>query len=130
MSERKSLYDSIGGTDKVDELVDRFYDLMVLEPSLTELRAMHPQDISGSREKLKFFLTGWMGGPDIYSPKYGHPMLRARHLPYKIGLKERNQWLTCMYQALEDCGIDGAIAKQLEESFFNTADWMRNQANE
>ena len=129
MSERKSLYDSIGGIEKVDELVDRFYDLMVLEPSLTELRATHPQDISGSREKLKFFLTGWMGGPDIYSPKYGHPMLRARHLPYKIGLKERNQWLTCMYQALEDCGIDGAVAKQLEESFFNTADWMRNQAN-
>ena len=129
MSERKSLYDSIGGIEKVDELVDRFYDLMVLEPSLTELRAMHPQDISGSREKLKFFLTGWMGGPDIYSPKYGHPMLRARHLPYKIGLKERNRWLTCMYQALEDCGIDGAVAKQLEESFFNTADWMRNQAN-
>jgi len=130
MSERKSIYDSIGGIEKVDELVDRFYDLMVLEPSLTELRAMHPQDISGSREKLKFFLTGWMGGPDIYSPKYGHPMLRARHLPYKIGLKERNQWLTCMYQALEDCCIDGDIAKQLEESFFNTADWMRNQANE
>ena len=130
MSERKSLYDGIGGIEKVDELVDRFYDLMVLEPSLTELRAMHPQDISGSREKLKFFLTGWMGGPDIYSPKYGHPMLRARHLPYKIGLKERNQWLTCMYQALEDCGIDGGVAKQLEESFFNTADWMRNQANE
>jgi hemoglobin len=90
---------------------------------------MHPQDTSGSREKLKFFLTGWMGGPDIYSPKYGHPTLRARHLPFKIGLKERNQWLACMYQALEDCNIEGNAAKQLEESFFNTADWMRNQAN-
>ena len=129
MSEQKSLYDSIGGIDKIDELVDRFYDLMALELSLTELRNMHPQDLSGSREKLKFFLTGWMGGPDIYSPKYGNPMLRARHLPFKIGIKERNQWLTCMYQALEDCGIDGVIAKQLEESFFNTADWMRNQPN-
>ena len=70
-----------------------------------------------------------MGGPDIYSPKYGHPMLRARHLPFKIGLKERNQWLACMYKAMEDCGIDGSTAKQLEESFFNTADWMRNQPN-
>ncbi|WP_370624375.1 hypothetical protein [Polynucleobacter sp. AP-Melu-500A-A1] len=80
MSEPKCLYDSIGGIDKVEELVDRFYDLMVLDPSLTELRAMHPQDISSSREKLKFFLTGWMGGPDIYSPKYGHPMLRAQSM--------------------------------------------------
>jgi len=129
MNERQNLYESIGGVDKVDELVDRFYDLMSLEPSLTELRNMHPQDLSDSREKLKFFLTGWMGGPDIYSPKYGHPMLRARHLPYKIGMKERNQWLVCMYQAMEDCGIHEDVGKQLEESFFNTADWMRNQAN-
>ena len=90
---------------------------------------MHPQDLSISREKLKFFLVGWMGGPDIYSPKYGQPMLRARHLPFKIGLKERNQWLACMYKAMEECGIEGNIAKQLEESFFNTADWMRNQPN-
>ena len=127
MSERQSIYDSIGGIDKIDELVDRFYDLMALEPNFHDLRAMHPEDLSNSREKLKFFLTGWMGGPDIYSPKYGHPMLRARHLPYKINLKERNQWLACMYQAMAEFGIDGNVTKQLEESFFNTADWMRNQ---
>lgn len=129
MTERKSIYESIGGIDKVDELVDRFYDLMAIEPIFSDLRTMHPQDLSGSREKLKFFLTGWMGGPDIYSPKYGHPMLRARHLPFKIGIKERNQWLACMYRALEECGIEGNVASQLEESFFNTADWMRNQPN-
>jgi len=129
MTGQNSLYESIGGIDKVDELVDRFYDLMALEETLSDLRAMHPADLSGSREKLKFFLTGWMGGPDIYSPKYGHPMLRARHLPFKIGMKERNQWLACMYQALEDCCIEGNIADQLHESFFNTADWMRNQPN-
>ena len=129
MSERKSVYENIGGIDKIDELVDRFYDLMALEPVFSDLRAMHPQDLSTSREKLKFFLVGWMGGPDIYSPKYGHPMLRARHLPFKIGLKERNQWLACMYKAMEECGIESNIAKQLEESFFNTADWMRNQPN-
>ena len=68
MSERRSIYDAVGGIDKIDELVDRFYDLMALEPSVVELRAMHPQDLSSSREKLKFFLTGWMGGPDVYSP--------------------------------------------------------------
>lgn len=129
MSQRQTIYEAIGGIDKVDELVDRFYDLMALEANFGELRAMHPQDLSNSRERLKFFLTGWMGGPDIYSPKYGHPMLRARHLPFKIGMKERDQWLACMYQALFDCGIEGNFAKQLEESFFNTADWMRNQAS-
>ncbi len=129
MSERKSPYEAIGGIDKVNELVDRFYDLMALERGLAELRAMHPPDLSDSREKLKFFLTGWMGGPDVYSPKYGHPMLRARHLPFKIGIKERNQWLACMYKAMEDCGITGEVATQLEEAFLKTADWMRNQPN-
>jgi hemoglobin len=127
--EKQSIYEAIGGIDKVDELVDRFYDLMALEPQFAELQAIHPPDSSSSREKLKFFLTGWMGGPDIYSPKYGHPMLRARHLHFKIGILERNQWLVCMYRALEECGIDGNITKQLEESLFNTADWMRNQPN-
>ncbi len=129
MTDQKTLFDTIGGANKVDELVDRFYDLMALEEALADLRAMHPSDLSSSREKLKLFLTGWMGGPDIYSPKYGHPMLRARHLPFKIGIKERNQWLACMYQALEDCNIEGAPADRLHESFFNTADWMRNQPN-
>lgn len=129
MSERKSPYEAIGGIDKVDELVDRFYDLMALERGLAELRDMHPPDLSDSREKLKFFLTGWMGGPDVYSPKYGHPMLRARHLPFKIGIKERNQWLACMYKAMEDCGITGEVATQLEEAFLKTADWMRNKPN-
>jgi hemoglobin len=129
MTHRQSIYESIGGIDKVDELVDRFYDLMSLEPQFSALRAMHPQDLSTSREKLKFFLTGWMGGPDVYSPKYGHPMLRARHLPFKIGVTERDQWLACMYRALEECGIEGNVAKQLEESLFNTANWMHNQPN-
>jgi hemoglobin len=128
MTARKSIYEAIGGIDKIDELVDRFYDLMALEPQFQGIRSMHSPDLSTPREKLKLFLSGWMGGPDIYSPKYGHPMLRARHLPFKIGVSERDQWLGCMYRALEDCGIEGNIAKQLEESFFNTANWMRNQA--
>ncbi|WP_114662639.1 group II truncated hemoglobin [Polynucleobacter necessarius] len=129
MTHRQTIYESIGGIDKVDELVDRFYDLMSLEPQFAALRAMHPQDLSTSREKLKFFLTGWMGGPDIYSPKYGHPMLRAHHLPFKIGVVEHDQWLACMYRSLAECGVEGNVAKQLEESPFNTANWMRNQPN-
>ncbi len=129
MDTQKSPYELIGGSQKVDELVDRFYDLMALDESFAQLRAMHAPDLASSREKLKLFLSCWLGGPDIYSPKYGHPMLRARHLPFKIGLNERNQWLACMYQAMEDCEITGELGARLEESFFNTADWMRNQPN-
>ncbi|OYY54597.1 MAG: hemoglobin-like protein, partial [Polynucleobacter sp. 24-46-87] len=75
MDTQKSPYELIGGPQKVDELVDRFYDLMALEESFAELRAMHSPDLSNSREKLKLFLSGWLGGPDIYSPQYGHPRL-------------------------------------------------------
>ena len=78
MSERKSPYEAIGGIDKVDELVDRFYDLMALERGLAELRAMHPPDLSDSREKLKFFLTGWMGGPDVYPPQIWPPYAQSK----------------------------------------------------
>ena len=75
MSERKNPYEIIGGAAKVEELVDRFYDLMALEESFAELRVMHSEDLTNSRDKLKLFLSGWLGGPDVYSPKYGHPML-------------------------------------------------------
>ncbi|MCP5460077.1 MAG: hemoglobin-like protein, partial [Gammaproteobacteria bacterium] len=59
--------------------------------------------------------------------KYGHPRLRARHLPFPIGVRERDQWLLCMYQALSDMGVDEFLANQLQQSFFATANHMRNR---
>jgi hemoglobin len=68
-----------------------------------------------------------MGGPGLYQEKYGHPMLRARHLPFPIGSTERNQWLDCMQRAMDEVAIDAALKERLHESFFATADWMRNK---
>jgi len=110
-----------------ERVVDRFYDLMELEPRFAELRAVHPSTLDGSRDKLFWFLSGWLGGPDLYISRFGHPRLRARHLPYPIGVKERDQWLACMKQAMAELAMDPALAARLEESFFKTADWMRNQ---
>ncbi|WP_284617318.1 group II truncated hemoglobin [Aquabacterium humicola] len=120
-------FERLGGETGVRALVDRFYDLMDLEPVFTELRALHPQSLDGSRDKLFWFLCGWLGGPNHYIERFGHPRLRARHLPYAIGIRERNQWMACMLQAMQDEGIDPAMAERLAESFFGTADWMRNQ---
>ncbi|EGJ12342.1 MULTISPECIES: group II truncated hemoglobin [Rubrivivax] len=117
----------LGGEAGVRTLVDRFYDLMELEPAYAALRAMHPQSLDGSRDKLFWFLCGWLGGPDHYVQRFGHPRLRARHLPYAIGIAERDQWMACMIQALGDCGLEPALADRLTESLFGTADWMRNQ---
>lgn len=120
-------FELLGGEPAVRQLVDRFYDLMDLEPAYAGLRALHPQTLEGSRDKLHWFLCGWLGGPQLYVEKFGHPRLRARHLPYAIGIAERDQWLACMSQAMRELGLDASISARLAESFFGTADWMRNK---
>ena len=127
MSDAANPYALLGGDAGVRRLVDRFYDLMDLEPVLTPLRALHPQDLSGSRDKLHWFLSGWLGGPDLYQQRFGHPRLRARHLPYPIGSAERDQWMACMIRAMEEEGVDDALAQRLTQAFMGTADWMRNR---
>ncbi|MFT5532838.1 MAG: hemoglobin [Burkholderiaceae bacterium] len=121
------LYDLIGGDARVRELVDRFYDLMDLEPEFAELRALHPTTLEGSRDKLYWFLSGWSGGPDMYIERFGHPRLRARHLPYPIGVSVRDQWMQCMAFALQDIGVEEGLRDRLITSFYQTADWMRNR---
>jgi len=122
-----SVFERIGGEPGTRALVDRFYDLMDLEPAYTELRALHPTTLDGSRDKLFWFLCGWLGGPSHYIDRFGHPMLRARHLPFAIGIKERDQWMACMREAMAGQGLDPALAVKLGEAFYGTADWMRNK---
>jgi hemoglobin len=120
-------YDLLGGDAAVRGLVDRFYDLMDEVPEFFVIRKLHPADLSGSRNKLYMFLSGWLGGPQLYTDKYGHPMLRARHLPFAIGLAERDAWLNCMKQAMQDCEVEAGLRMGLLDSLFKTADWMRNK---
>jgi hemoglobin len=129
MDEPQTLYNVIGGGERVRELVDRFYDLMELEPEFALIRALHPPAMDGSRDKLFMFLSGWMGGPDLFVLQHGHPRLRARHLPFAIGSSERDQWLRAMAWAMEDIGIEEPLRLRLMESFYQTADWMRNKAD-
>ena len=121
-----TIYEMIGGDAKVRELVDRFYDLMDLEPAYAGIRKMHPTTLEGSRDKLYWFLSGWTGGPNMFVERFSHPRLRARHLPYAIATDERDQWLRCMETAMQDVGIEERIQKRLQQAFYDTADWMRN----
>lgn len=125
--ENTTTYEQIGGDAVVGKLSDRFYQLMDSTAHFAELRAMHPADLSGSRDKLYMFLSGWMGGPDLFVEKYGHPKLRARHMPFAIGTQERDQWVACMVLAMEDVGIEESIRQKLLQNFFHTADFMRNK---
>ncbi len=120
-------YDRIGGEQKIRELVDRFYELMDARDDTQPLRDMHAKDLRVSRDKLFMFLSGWLGGPQLYIEKYGHPRLRQRHMPFAVDSAARDQWMNCMIQAMEDVGIEEEMRQQLEAAFFKTADFMRNQ---
>ncbi len=120
-------YEALGGDARVRALVDRFYDLMELEPAYAGIRKLHPVPIDTSRDKLYWFLCGWLGGPPLYEQRFGHPRLRARHLPFAIGIAERDAWMACMKQAMLEEGVDAHLAQRLEAAFLGTADWMRNQ---
>lgn len=120
-------YQRLGGEAAIRALVERFYELMDTLPESQGIRAMHARDLRVSREKLFMFLSGWLGGPQLYVERYGHPRLRQRHMPFAIGASERDQWLGCMKQAMEDVGLAPELRQQLEAAFFKTADFMRNQ---
>ena len=120
-------FERLGGEAQVRALVGRFYDLMELEPQYTELRAAHGSTLQDARQKLFWFLCGWLGGPDHYQQRFGHPRLRQRHMPFSIGIKERDQWVACMDQAMGECAVPDDLRTRLAESFMKTADWMRNK---
>ncbi len=122
-----SLFEALGGYEYVEKLVHRFYHLMDTLPEAVDIRKQHQPNLEEAIHKLTFFLTGWLGGPQLYFEKYGHPRLRARHLPFKIGKRERDQWLLCMFKALEDCEVPQHPANDMKKALTHLADHMINQ---
>ena len=126
-TDKTTPYQRLGGEAALRALVDRFYDLMDELPEAYGIRRLHPQDLAGSRDKLFKFLSGWLGGPPLYVSEYGHPRLRARHLPFPIGASERDQWLMCMNQALDEQISDMELRDALKQALARTADHMINK---
>lgn len=123
-----NLYERLGGETGIRSLVDLFYDTMETLEEAATVRAMHPADLSDSRDKLFAFLSGWTGGPQLYIQAHGHPRLRARHLPFAIGDQEAMQWLLCMEHALAEHVEDETLRAQLAGNFLRMAAHMRNKA--
>jgi len=118
-------YEEIGGDDVVRSLVETFYDL--IEDESPMLRQMLPRDTSTSRQKLYEFLSGWLGGPQLYTERRGHPRLRLRHMPFDIGTPEADEWMRCMRKAIRSVGIAHLAEKYLVEELGKTASWLRNR---
>lgn len=120
-------YDFLGKQDGIRALVDRFYDLMETLPEAATIRAMHPPDLTESREKLFEFLVGRFGGPPLYTDKYGHPRLRGRHMPFAVDTAAAEAWMLCMDSALNEQIEAGAERDEISAFFRQVAMFMRNR---
>ncbi len=120
-------YELIGGEQAILSLVDRFYFYMDTLPQVEGIRKMHAQDLSGARSKLFMFLSGWLGGPDLFMQEFGHPRLRKRHFPFAIGPSERDQWMLCMNKALFEVQMSDSLRKGLQQALQDLATHMINQ---
>ena len=127
MSAPTTPYAELGGEAGIRRLVHRFYELMDTLPEAWDVRQMHPEDLSGSEEKLFMYLTGWLGGPPLYTEKRGHPMLRRRHFVAPIGPAERDEWLLCFVRALEETVPSEGLRKIILEPVTRLAHHMQNQ---
>lgn len=125
-NEPASQYKQLGGEQGVRAMAERFYDIMESDPRARDLLALHPQPLDTIRQKFFEFLSGWFGGPQLFTEKYGHPRLRARHLPFRIDIKMRDQWLLCMYQVLDEQIEDPLLHMQVKQQFTRLAHHMIN----
>lgn len=126
-TETPTHFEQLGGESGIRRLVDRFYDLMDTAPEAAHVRALHAASLKQSREKLYLYLTGWTGGPQLYVERFGHPRLRARHMPFTIGARERDEWLWCMERALGEQQVSPELHAFLWQRLRELADFMRNQ---
>ncbi len=120
-------YELIGGEASVLRLVNRFYFYMDSLPEAKEVRKIHAKSLSVAKDKLFKFLSGWLGGPDLFVQEFGHPMLRRRHFPFVIGQVERDQWMICMKKAMHEIPMNPELKNSLLESFDQLATHMINQ---
>ena len=125
--QEKTPYDLIGGELAVQSLVDRFYFYMDTLPEAAGIRGMHAKSLANAKSKLFKYLTGWLGGPDLYEREFGHPRLRMRHFPFPIGAAERDQWMLCITKAMEEMPMDAGLKANLHAALSNLATHMINR---
>lgn len=103
-----TIYELIGGEQTVRRIVEAFYPIVQDNP---EIGPLFPEDIRPVMEKQFLFLTQFFGGPPLYSDQYGHPMMRARHMPFPITEERAEAWLSCMNHALTKIGMEAELKK-------------------
>ncbi|MGZ4031649.1 MAG: globin domain-containing protein [Tumebacillaceae bacterium] len=123
----QTVYEMIGGGDTIRKLVDAFYKRVGQHP---DLKPIFPDDLTETADKQYLFLTQFFGGPPLYSDQYGHPMLRARHMPFEITPTRAKAWLACMSEAMEEIGLEGFVRDFMYDRFIQTGNHMVNTRDE
>lgn len=129
MTENKQTtpYELIGGKTAILNLVERFYFFMDSLPEASEVRGIHAADLAAAHDKLFKFLSGWLGGPDLFIQEYGHPRLRQRHIAFAIDEVARDQWMLCMNKALNETTMDANLRENLSQALQQLATHMINR---
>lgn len=120
-------YEAIGGEHMISDLVEAFYKRVGNHPDLAPI---FPDDLTETARKQKQFLIQYLGGPSDYTNEHGHPMLRARHLPFEITPARAKAWLSCMSDAMDEVELDGMLRTQIFHRLTLTAQHMVNTPDE
>ena len=117
---------AILGEQGVAQLVQRFYQLMDSNPNYAGIRNMHAKDLSEVEGKLADYLTTWMGGPDVYVKRTGSMCITDAHKHYAIGESERDQWLNCFFEALDEMPNSEKLSEMLRVPIGQVANMLVN----
>lgn len=120
-----STYVAAGGLEGITRIVNKFYDNMDTLPQARELRSMHGKDLTESRKKLIYFLSGWMGGPKLYAEHFGPISIPKAHSHLPVSRDSKNSWLLCMKLALEELDYPEAFRDYLLEQLERPAESIR-----
>ncbi|TVZ41029.1 hemoglobin [Alteromonadaceae bacterium 2753L.S.0a.02] len=118
-------YQALGGLEGITRLVNRFYDNMDSLPEARALRDMHAEDLSQSRQKLVYFLSGWMGGPKLFAEHYGSISLPVAHAHLPIDMAGKDSWLHCMEVSLKELEFPEDLRNYLMKKFAVPAESIR-----
>lgn len=122
-----TLYQRIGEEDAIRRIVERFYDLMESDQEVAKLRGMHAADLAPMRERLREFMTGWLGGPPTYFQRKDARCMSMVHAPFPIDAGIRDQWLSCMHRALDDCGVAAEVQAPIRKALARMTEDMVNR---
>jgi len=128
MNQPVSLYTSLGGATILHKFVNHLYRYMDEADETKHVRDMHPNDLNYANDRLFKFLSGMLGGPQLYLEEFGHPRLRRRHMTFNIGNTERDQWLMCAQHAANQLDIDDEPRHALMTQLTQMANHLRNQS--